>query len=77
MVRALRRRVLTRAWWTSSALLLAIALRLLLLSVIHVTSFPAIGIGHLAPAHPLLLVFIVMTLACEASRWTRAARSRR
>jgi hypothetical protein len=71
-LRAWRARALTPTWWIDSALLLAIVVRLLLLSLIHVTSFPTVGIGHLAPIHPLLLVFVVMTLAVDPA-WRRIA----
>ena len=64
-LRAWRGRAPTLAWWVGAALLLAVAVRLVVLSLIHVTSFPTVGIGHLAPVHPLLLAFIVVTLAAD------------
>jgi hypothetical protein len=64
-LRAWRDRAPTLAWWVGAALLLAVSVRLVVLSLIHVTSFPTVGIGHLAPVHPLLLAFIVVTLAAD------------
>jgi hypothetical protein len=48
-------------------LLLAIAVRLALLAYIDVTSFNGISYRYMAPLHPLLIAFVVLT-AREAGR---------
>ena len=45
-----------------TSLLLSIVSRLLLLSYIDATSFPAIIINYLSPAYPLLLIFVALAI---------------
>jgi len=53
---------LTPLYAVVSSLLLAVVVRLLLLALIDVTSFPAMNLGYLAPLLPLKLLFTL--LAC-------------
>ncbi len=46
----------------ASFALIAVICRLIVLSLIHVTSFPGILPNYLAPAHPLVVIFIAMVL---------------
>lgn len=73
LLRARGARELDPSLWIGTALLSAIAVRLVLLSLLHVTSFPTLGIGHLAPAHPLLLVFGIVILADPV--WRRVVKA--
>jgi hypothetical protein len=61
-VRILVRRRYITPWIIITSLLVAIISRLLILSVIHVTSFPAITLQYIAPAYPLLLMFVMLAL---------------
>lgn len=49
-------------WIISTSLLIAVFCRLVILSMIHVTSFPAIIPLYLTPAYPLMLIFILLVL---------------
>ncbi len=49
-------------WLAATSLLAAVLVRIALLSLIHVTSFPATHALYLSPAHPLMLAFICLTL---------------
>jgi hypothetical protein len=60
---SIRKRAVTELWMISAALLVAIFIRVLILSMIHVTSFPAIRPGYGAPAYPLLLLFVSLSFA--------------
>jgi hypothetical protein len=57
-----RKRILTDLYVINSAIIMAIAGRLLILSLIDVSSFPAVNIIYLSPAYPLLLIFIILSL---------------
>ena len=59
---ALSRRRGVTAWIISSSLLLGVFVRVLLVSLIDVTSFASINTWYLSPAYPLFLAFIVLTL---------------
>lgn len=48
------------AWVVVTFVLVAVLSRLVILSLIHVTSFPAIIPQYLAPAYPLILIFIMV-----------------
>lgn len=63
MVRSIRNSAVTELWMISTALLVAIVVRLCLLSMIHVISFPVISPLYLSPAYPLLLMFAVLSFA--------------
>jgi len=67
-----RRRRLPLTWVIQSALLLAVASRVALMALVHVTSFPAIQTRYLAPAHPALLLFVALAVA-EAARALKGA----
>lgn len=58
----IRKRTITRMWMINAALLVAIVIRLFILSMIEVTSFHGIDPLYLAPTYPLLIMFIVLTL---------------
>jgi hypothetical protein len=49
-------------WIISTSMLIAVLCRLIVLSLIHVTSFPAVIPRYLAPAYPLILIFISVAL---------------
>lgn len=53
----LMRHRITSLFFINSALLLAMVVRLLLISVIHVTSFPAYGVIYISCIYPLMLIF--------------------
>jgi hypothetical protein len=58
----------------SSALVLAIGVRLVLLAYIDATSFPALNARYMAPLTPLLLLFCGVSLAGAAraaAAWRR------
>ncbi len=61
-VSVLKKRIFTNLYIVNSILLLAIAVRLFILSLIEISSFPAINTLYLAPAYPLFLVFIILSL---------------
>lgn len=65
----LRQRRLPTLWVVQSTLLLAVLLRVGLLALIDVTSFPATGTRFLAPAHPILLLFTVLAGADMVRAW--------
>ncbi|HEX9758710.1 MAG TPA: hypothetical protein VGB26_13085 [Nitrospiria bacterium] len=50
-------------WIIKTAFLIAVATRLGILSVIEVTSFPALNTLYLAPAYPLVLIFTALVLS--------------
>lgn len=63
-------------WWLATLLLLLVASRLALLSLIHVTSWlAAFEVRYLAPAQPLLVFFVVLGLTLLVAR-IAAMRSR-
>jgi hypothetical protein len=49
----------------ATALLGAVVMRILVLSLISITSFPAIDVLYISPAYPLLLLFVALTLSYE------------
>ena len=51
------------SWVIKTALLIAIASRLLILSVIKVTSFNGFTTLYFAPAYPLMLIFVLLALS--------------
>jgi hypothetical protein len=52
----------------TASVLVAVAARLALLSVIHVTSFPAIVSHYLAPLYPLVILFVALLLSDSGLR---------
>lgn len=56
-----KKHVIAISWIISTSLFIAVAVRLVMLSFIHVTSFPAIIPQYLAPCYPLLLMFIIFS----------------
>lgn len=50
-------------WVIITSLLIAIITRLIILSIIEISSFPGINTSYLAPAYPLVLLFIMIVLA--------------
>lgn len=49
----------------TTALLAAVVARILVVSLISITSFDAADVLYLSPAYPLLLFFVVLTLSYE------------
>ncbi len=47
----------------AGVLLAATASRIALLTLVHVTTFPALSVSYLSPAYPLLLAFVIAALA--------------
>jgi hypothetical protein len=62
-INILRTKIAGNFWLINTVLLMAIGIRLLILSIIDVTSFPGINILYLSPAYPLLLIFVTLALA--------------
>ena len=56
------RRKVTSLFLINSSILLAIIARLLLISLIHVTSFPAVNVLYLSPVYPIMLIFMCLTI---------------
>ena len=50
------------AWWIASVILVLVAGRMLMLSYIAVTSFPAINVPYMSPLYPLLILFVAVCL---------------
>ena len=50
-------------WLINTALLIALVIRLLILAIIDVTSFPSFNTMYLAPAYPLLLILVTLALS--------------
>lgn len=72
VVQIFRKRIIARIWVINTSLLIAILARLLIFSMIHVTSFPGINIQYLSPAYPLLLVFTVLAfVGCKDHEKTK------
>jgi len=61
-IHVLRKRELTDLYVASSAIITAIVVRLFIISLIEISSFPAVNTIYLSPAHPLLLVFVIFGL---------------
>lgn len=58
-----RNRNTTTLWIINTAVFVAVAARMVIVSMIHVTSFPGINTLYLAPAYPLVLIFTALALA--------------
>lgn len=69
---ALRVATETPVFVATGSLLLAVAARLVLLTIIDVTSSPGISVLYAAPLYPLLLAFIVLALGRTAWMWNLA-----
>jgi hypothetical protein len=67
-VNMLRTRTVKNLWLINTALLIALVIRLLIISIIHVTSFSAINTRYLSPAYPLLLIFAILALPVRRNR---------
>lgn len=65
----LRRRRLPPAWVVATALLIGLAARVVVLALIEVTSFPTTLTPYLCPAHPLLLLFILLAGTDAVRGW--------
>lgn len=60
-------------WWVANVLLVLIAGRVLMLSYITVTSFPAINVQYLSSLYSLLIVFAAVSLkSVKGIRWSFA-----
>ena len=62
MIYGLKRRVLSDSWVVQTALLGSIVVRLTILSIIEVTSFPGIDPLYLSSAYPLSIAFVFLAL---------------
>ena len=62
IVEAIRRRSISEIWVVQAGLLGALLARLVMLSLIDVTSFPAIDPLYLTAAYPVLILFVVLAL---------------
>lgn len=60
--RVFRGGLIASSWIIAGFALIAVICRLIVLSLIHVTSFPGILPTYLAPAYPLLVIFIIVVL---------------
>lgn len=60
-----RKKKLSDGFIIATALLGAVAMRIFILSLISVTSFDAIDVLYLAPAYPLMLLFVMLALSYE------------
>jgi hypothetical protein len=67
-VNILKTKIVKNLWLINTALLIALVLRLFILSVIDVTSFPSLTVAYLSPAYPLLLIFVALALAIKAEQ---------
>jgi hypothetical protein len=67
-VNILKTKTVKNLWLMNTALLIALIIRLLILSVIDVTSFPGLCPMYLSPAYPLLLIFVTQALAIQFER---------
>jgi hypothetical protein len=63
IIQGLRKRSNTSLMILNTSLLLAIIARIFILSLIDITSFPAINTIYLSPAYPLLLIFMYMCIS--------------
>lgn len=71
IAQAARARTLPVASVLALSLLVAVVVRLLLLALVEVTSFPGVNVGYLSPAHPLLLAFVALVLMSGEERAAR------
>lgn len=62
IVEAIRKRTITESWVVQAGLLGALLARLLILSLIDVSSFPAISPLYLTAAYPVLIVIVFLAL---------------
>jgi hypothetical protein len=64
-VHILKTKTVKNLWLINTALLMALVIRLIVLSVIDVTSFPCLDTRYLSPAYPFLLIFMTLALAIK------------
>jgi hypothetical protein len=62
MIHYLKRRGFSDSWVVQTALLGTIFVRLTILSIIEVTSFPGIDPLYLSSAYPLLIAFVFLAM---------------
>ena len=62
-INCFRRKNISALWVINTSLVFAIAARIFLLSLIEVTSFPAINTLYLSPVYPLLSILPALTFA--------------
>ena len=67
--RSLRKPETRRGWVIQAGLLAIILTRLMMLSLIDITSFPAIDPLYLTSAYPLLILFVFLALEGGAHLW--------
>jgi hypothetical protein len=74
-VQLFREKTIPMTWIVNTGLLVVIFARLLIISLIHITSFPGIATRLLAPAYPLLLLFIVIAFSSFSQTFRRDRRN--
>lgn len=65
-VNILKTKKIKNLWLINTALLVAIVIMLLILSIIDATSFPSISTMYLSPVYPLLLIFVTLALTIKS-----------
>jgi hypothetical protein len=71
LVRDTRRRQISASTVVAATLLTALCARVGLLALVDVTSFPAVNRLYLAPAYPLLVAFVAVSVARVVEEWQR------
>lgn len=59
-IKLMKRQASSIMWVFSTSLFFAIIVRLVMLSVINISSFPAMTVQYFSPVYPLLLMFIIV-----------------
>jgi hypothetical protein len=67
-VNILKTKTVKNLWLINTALLIALVIRLLILSIINVTSFPSLNTFYFSPAYPLLLLFVTLAIAIKSEK---------
>ncbi len=65
LFQSFRKKTFSDGFIIATALLGAVITRILVVSLIATTSFPAVDVLYLSPAYPLLLLFVILTLSYE------------
>jgi len=73
LYKSCRKKRFSEGFIIATALLGAVVMRVFILSLISVTSFDAVDVLYLAPAYPLLLLFVLLALSYEPLSDTRSS----
>lgn len=69
IIKLIKRQASAIPWVISTSLFFTIIVRLVMLSVINISSFPAMTVQYFSPVYPLLLMFIVLwPQSCEDNK---------